>query len=214
MGNFVLYFIYHSGVLGGFSFLYGRGRNAFCLNGFAADCTFGMPGTICTGLCLRVNDPVSLGVTKSIYRLLCHQNGVTSGAMLTFGQAGFGTGRSNGLINNLGVTECVGRGGLGSDLAAYRAMLALCKAACGTGGVDSGNDLLGVRKGTNGLLRRQSLAAHRAYRALGQARLGTGCINGGEDLLSVTERAGRIRAASVVSTLLSSKILEQFAQVW
>ena len=132
LGNFVLYFIYHSGVLGGFSFLYGRGRNAFCLNGFAADCTFGMPGTIYTGLCLRVNDPVSLG----------------------------------------------------------------------------------VRKGTNGLLRRQSLAAHRAYRALGQARLGTGCINGGEDLLSVTERAGRIRAASVVSTLLSSKILEQFAQVW
>ena len=82
----------------------GNRRTAFGMvtPGTAHNCSLTVCGTSGSN-CLVFN--ISHVMTQSINSFLSNQDCVTYEAMLAFGQAGFGTGRSNSLVDNLGVAQ-------------------------------------------------------------------------------------------------------------
>ena len=59
-----------------------------------------------TGLSGSTGSCCAGGVTQCINFFLCNQSLAADRAVLAFGQTGFGTGRSNSLVNCVGVTQC------------------------------------------------------------------------------------------------------------
>ena len=86
------------------------------------------------------------GVSESSDFCLCNRNLAADGALLTFGQTGFGTGCSFAGNGFLGMTESSDLFLRDSNLVADRTLLTVCQTSFGTGCSLAGNGFLGVRK--------------------------------------------------------------------
>ena len=83
-------------------------------------------------------------MAKSSYGILCNENLVTYGTVLTLGLTSHGTGRSHCSINNLSVTKSIDNFLCSVDLATLRTLLTIGKTALGTSSCLARDNFLGV----------------------------------------------------------------------
>ena len=134
-------------------------------------------------------------VTESVNNFLCNENVATNGAVFTFGKTGFGAGRFNCCINNLGVTESVN---LISNVSIATVTSVGGVTFCGAGRIGY-NCIVIVTVSGNDFLCYKSFAANRAVQAFCQTSFGAGGFNCLVSNLGVTERCNFVSNVRVAA---------------